>query len=180
MPQGSKSTCTVYTYMIDWLTIKDDLVYHAYSCLVLIPQFINLFLRGSKLTIKRWTSVLFFCPIRCTLPIACASDAGFSSGSTRITCWASKRLRPLAPCWINNNNTWMKLDSGVPSGCFLFVFASLFCPLKWLMAVCAFLYIDKSWISAEYIIDIQNQDKTKESLENNIKSISPSSLVKYF
>lgn len=145
---------------------------HAYSCLVLIPQFINLFLRGSKLTIKRWTSVLFFCPIRCTLPIACASDAGFSSGSTRITCWASKRLRPLAPCWINNNNTWMKLDSGVPSGCFLFVFASLFCPLKWLMAVCAFLYIDKSDQVFGSQLNILLIFKIKTRQRNLLKTIS--------
>jgi len=57
-------------------------------------------------TINRWTNVLFSCPIRCTRLTAWASAAGLSSGSTRTTCCASKRLSPLAPCWIKSSNTW--------------------------------------------------------------------------
>jgi hypothetical protein len=56
-------------------------------------------------TINRWTNVLFSCPIRCTRLTAWASAAGLSSGSTRTTCCASKRLGPLAPCWIKSSNT---------------------------------------------------------------------------
>lgn len=83
---------------------------------------------------KRWMRVLFFCPIRCTRLIACASAAGLSNGSTRTTCCASNRLSPLAPCWIKSNNTW--IDFGVdPSHPFV-----PFCfPLNWLIATCAFL-----------------------------------------
>ena len=91
-------------------------------------------------TIKRWTSVLFSCPIRCTRLIACASAAGFSSGSIKTTCCASKRLRPLAPCWIRINNTWKFFDGGCWA--FTFIFSiELFCPLNLLMATCAFLYL---------------------------------------
>lgn len=86
------------------------------------------------LTMKRWMRVLFCCPTRWTRLIACASAAGLSKGSTRTTCCASKRLSPLAPCWIKSNNTW--IDFGVDP---LHPFVPFCFPLNWLMATCAFL-----------------------------------------
>ena len=45
------------------------------------------------------------CPIRCTRPIAWYSWARLRTGSTRRTCVASIRLRPLAPLCIGNSKT---------------------------------------------------------------------------
>lgn len=96
-------------------------------------------------TIKRWTSVLCCCPIRCTLPTACASAAGFSSGSTRITCWASKRFSPFAPCWIKSSSTLGDLVYVSSPGSLLLSITLLFCSVKFLIAICDFLepYQDK-------------------------------------
>lgn len=90
-------------------------------------------------TIKRWARVLFVCPIRCTLLIACASTAGFKSGSMRITCFASNRLRPFAPCWIKSSNTWIDLPSGFRPCNLWYPVKLLFSPLNSLMATCDFL-----------------------------------------
>lgn len=89
-------------------------------------------------TIKRWTVVLFSCPIRCTLLIACNSAAGLSSGSTRITCCASNKLRPFAPCWTNINSTWIGSISDWQS-CRPLPFRELLSPLKRLIAICDLL-----------------------------------------
>ena len=40
------------------------------------------------------TQVSRSCPMRCTLPMACSSEAGSSCGSTTTTCWASVRVKP--------------------------------------------------------------------------------------
>mmetsp|Transcript_16753 Transcript_16753/g.42203 ORF Transcript_16753/g.42203 Transcript_16753/m.42203 type:complete len:216 (+) Transcript_16753:415-1062(+) len=48
-------------------------------------------------TINRCTVVCRSCDIRCTRPMACASTAGLSNGSTKKTCCASTKFRPLAP-----------------------------------------------------------------------------------
>jgi len=89
-------------------------------------------------TINRWTNVLFSCPIRCTRLTAWASAAGLSSGSTRTTCCASKRLSPLAPCWIKSSNTWTDF---VSCCCLWVLLGLLFCALNSLMATCDFLHL---------------------------------------
>mmetsp|Transcript_47932 Transcript_47932/g.120966 ORF Transcript_47932/g.120966 Transcript_47932/m.120966 type:complete len:203 (-) Transcript_47932:2019-2627(-) len=60
---------------------------------------------------KRCTHVSCTCPMRCTRPMAWASTAGSSSGSTSSTCCASVRLSPLAPCCVSSIST----DAGGPS-----------------------------------------------------------------
>lgn len=95
-------------------------------------------MKDVALTIKRWTNVLLSCPTLCILLIAWASAAGFSNGSTRITCCASSRLRPFAPCCISISSTW--------TGCILetvfftlSTFILLNSPLNWESAACDFL-----------------------------------------
>jgi hypothetical protein len=123
-----------------------------------------------RLTKKRWMRVLFFWPMRCTRLIACASAAGLSNGSTRTTCCASKRLRPLAPCWIKSNSTWIDFGSD-PS----LPFVPFGFPLNWLMEVCAFL---NSQIHNEITLSIMKlKHQTEMSNKYIIKLDNQSSIL---
>lgn len=93
-------------------------------------------IKADARTRNRWTRVGLSCPIRWTRPTACASVAGFKSGSTRITCCASRRLRPLAPSFTKSSRTWI-------------LWTSFSVPLNLLMAVCDFLQFP--WNQTLYI-----------------------------